>query len=87
MTDYTPEVPAQTPNVVVHNPRIRFWLGAVLFALSFIAAVVAMFLGFFPEAASTDIPVRAIAFINAFVSFAASTFGIVVVLPNVPRNV
>lgn len=86
MTDYNP-VASPTPNVVVRNPDVRFWLGACLFALSFLAAVAAMFLGFFPEVADNDVPTRTIAFVNAFVSFAASTFGITVMLPNVPRNV
>lgn len=77
-----------TPNVVIKNPDIRLWLGGSLFAISLLAAIAALFFSFFPElVAETDIPMRAVAFVNALVSLLSSAFGLVVSTPNVPRNV
>lgn len=76
-----------TPNVVISDSNKRFWLGLALYILGFLAAVAALFLGFFPEFNTADQTlIRAIAFTNAFISLAASTFGVVVTLPNVPRH-
>ena len=75
-----------TPNVVVQNSDTRRQIGTVLWYLSLAAGVVALFFAFFPEAAfGTDVPVRAVAFINALVSLGAGSFGLAVVRPNTPH--
>ena len=76
---------AETPNVIIASPEVRFWLTAVVFGIAFVAQVATMFIGAFPEAvASSDIPLRAIGFVNDVTAFTALTFGLVVSLPNVP---
>lgn len=75
----------ETPNVVISNPNVRFWLTAALFGIAFLLELATMFIGAFPEAvANSDIPVRAIEFSRDVIAFTAVTFGLVVSLPNVP---
>lgn len=74
-----------TPNTVIPNPDTRRRIGNVLWVLSLVAGVAALFFAFFPEAAfGTDLPDRIVAFVNALVSLVAGTFGIVVVRANTP---
>lgn len=76
-----------TPNVVIKNPNTRTVISIVLFALSLLAAIAALFFLWFPEATlGSDIPTRAIGFVNALVSLLASVFGLTVLVPNIPRK-
>lgn len=76
-----------TPNVVISNPKRRRSLGTILFVASVVAGVAALFFQFFPEAAlGTDIPMRAIAFVNSVVSLVTGWFGLVIVRPNTPTE-
>lgn len=75
-----------TPNVVVSNPDTRRRLGIALYVVALLAGLAGLFFAFFPEAAfGTDIPTRAIAFVNAAVSLLAGGFGLIVTTPNVPK--
>lgn len=83
-----PIVIDSTPDVIIKNRNVRLWAGVVLFTISLLTGIAAMFFNFFPELAyDTDIPTRVIGFINAVGSLLAGAFGIVVTTPNVPRNV
>lgn len=76
-----------TPNVVVYNSDTRRKIGNALWILALVAGVVALFFSFFPEAAfGTDIPSRAVSFINALVSLLAGSFGLAIVRPNTPTQ-
>ena len=76
-----------TPNVVIKNPDVRLSLSVILFGISLLAAVAALFFMWFPEVANgTDIPTRAIGFANALVSLLSSAFGLSVLVPNIPRK-
>lgn len=76
-----------TPNVVVSNPNTRRNFGVVLYIMSFVAAIVALFLGFFPEFNAADnVLIRLVAFFNATISLASGAFGVIVTLPNVPKR-
>lgn len=85
MTD--PVVVDNTPNVVIKDPRVRLVMGVALFIISLLAAVAALFFVWFPEVATTDVPMRAIGFANALVSLLSSVFGLSVLVPNIPRRV
>jgi len=74
------------PDVIIRNREVRAVLGGTLFLVGLLASIAALLFAFFPELAyGTDIPARAIAFVNAVTSFLASAFGLVVSTPNVPR--
>lgn len=76
-----------TPNTVIPDSDVRRRIGNVLWILSLLAGVAALFFAFFPEAAfGTDLPDRAIAFVNALVSLVTGTFGLVVVRSNTPTK-
>lgn len=76
-----------TPNIVVKNPNVRKTISIILFVLSLFAAIAALFFLWFPEAAlGSDIPTRAIGFVNALVSMLSSVFGLAVLVPNIPRK-
>lgn len=76
-----------TPNVVMPNPNSRRRLGNVLWVVSILVGVAALFFQFFPEAAlGTDVPTRAIAFANSVVSLVTGAFGLVLVRPNTPTT-
>lgn len=76
-----------TPNVVIRNPDTRRKAGVTLYIVALIAGLAGLFFAFFPEAAfGTDIPTRAVAFVNAAVSLLAGGFGLIVSTPNVPRK-
>ena len=76
---------ATTPNVVIKSSKVRFWVTGVLFGIAFVVQLATMFIGAFPESvANSDIPLRAIGFVNDVTAFTALTFGLVVSLPNVP---
>lgn len=77
------EIP-NTPNVVIKNPDVRLWVGGVLYALSLLAAIAALFFSFFPELGS-DVSMRSVSFMNALVALLAGAFGLIVTTPNVPR--
>ena len=81
------EIIQVTPNVVVSNADTRRKIGNVLWILALVAGAASLFFSFFPEAAfGTDIPTRAIAFVNALVSLLAGAFGLAVVRPNTPQE-
>lgn len=74
-----------TPNTVVANPDVRRGIGNTLWTLSLAAGVGALFFASFPEAAfGTDIPTRAIGFVNGAVSLITGAFGFIIVGPNTP---
>lgn len=70
---------------VIPNPDVRRYLGVTLYVISLVAAIVALFLGFFPEFGG-DVVNRALLFANGLVSFLSGAFGIAVTLPNVPKR-
>ena len=76
-----------TPNVVISNSDTRRKIGNVLWVMALVAGVATLFFGFFPEAAfGTDIPSRAVSFINALVSMLAGSFGLAIVRTNTPTQ-
>lgn len=77
-----------TPNVgLIKNPKARKWVGGILNGLAIFAAVVMLFLLFFPEVEIGDeVLNRAVQFVNALVLLLSGSFGIVVTLPNVPST-
>lgn len=68
---------------VIKDANVRKWVGIGLWSITLAAAVLSMFVSYFPEAAGDgDTLQRGIAFTNALVSFLAGSFGLVVTLPN-----
>ena len=85
MTD--PTLPNETPNVRIEDPDVRRSLSKTLFFVTILTGIAALFFQFFPEAAfGTDIPTRAISFINAVVSLVSGAFGLSVLVPNIPKK-
>lgn len=85
MTD--PTLPNETPNVRIEDPDTRRSLSKTLFFVTILTGIAALFFQFFPEAAfGTDIPTRAISFINAVVSLVSGAFGLSVLVPNIPKK-
>ena len=85
MTD--PTLPNETPNVRIENPDVRRSLSKTLFFVTILSGIAALFFQFFPEAAfGTDIPTRAISFVNAVVSLVSGAFGLSVLVPNIPKK-
>jgi len=75
-----------TPNVVVSNPNTRRKIGVGFWVASLAAGAAGLFFAFFPEAAAgTDVPTRAVAFVNSLVSLGTGAFGFALVLPNTPK--
>ena len=84
MTD--PTLPNETPNVRIEDPDVRRSLSKTLFFVTILSGIAALFFQFFPEAAfGTDIPTRAISFVNAVVSLVSGAFGLSVLVPNIPK--
>lgn len=77
--------PSETPNVVVSNPNVRKTIGFVLYVISILAGLVALFLLFFPEVGG-DVANRALQFVTAAISFISGAFGLGVTTPNVPSK-
>ena len=85
MTD--PTLPHETPNVRIEDPDVRRSLSKTLFFVTILSGIAAIFFQFFPEAAfGTDIPTRAISFVNAVVSLVSGAFGLSVLVPNIPKK-
>ena len=85
MTD--PTLPNETPNVRIEDPDVRRSLSKTLFFVTILSGIAALFFQFFPEAAfGTDIPTRAISFVNAVVSLVSGAFGLSVLVPNIPKK-
>lgn len=85
MTD--PTLPNETPNVRIEDPDTRRSLSKTLFFVTILTGIAALFFQFFPEAAfGTDIPTRAISFINAVVSLVSGAFGLSILVPNIPKK-
>ena len=85
MTD--PTLPNETPNVRIEDPDTRRSLSKTLFFVTILTGIAALFFQFFPEAAfGTDIPTRAISFVNAVVSLVSGAFGLSVLVPNIPKK-
>ena len=85
MTD--PALPNETPNVRIEDPDVRRSLSKTLFFITILSGIAALFFQFFPEAAfGTDLPTRAISFVNAVVSLVSSAFGLSVLVPNIPKK-
>ena len=85
MTD--PTLPNETPNVRIEDPGVRRSLSKTLFFVTILSGIAALFFQFFPEAAfGTDIPTRAISFVNAVVSLVSGAFGLSVLVPNIPKK-
>jgi hypothetical protein len=75
-------IPTQTPNVVISNPSIRFWLGIGLYSLAIVAQLFQIFV------ADTVVEVTAEPWVDKTtdaISLLAAVFGIAVNTPNVPR--
>lgn len=87
MSDTNEQYPTETPNVVIEDPDVRRSLSKTLFFITILTGVAALFFQFFPEAAfGTDIPTRAISFINAAVSLITGSFGLSVLVRNIPSS-
>ena len=85
MTD--PTLPNETPNVRIEDPNVRRSLSKTLFFITILSGIAALFFQFFPEAAfGTDLPTRAISFVNAVVSLVSGAFGLSVLVPNIPKK-
>ena len=85
MTD--PTLPNETPNVRIEDPNVRRSLSKTLFFITILSGIAALFFQFFPEAAfGTDLPTRAISFVNAVVSLISGAFGLSVLVPNIPKK-
>ena len=85
MTD--PTLPNETPNVRIEDPDVRRSLSKTLFFITILSGIAALFFQFFPEAAfGTDLPTRAISFVNAVVSLVSGAFGLSVLVPNIPKK-
>ena len=85
MTD--PTLPNETPNVRIEDPDVRRSLSKTLFLVTILSGIAALFFQFFPEAAfGTDLPTRAIGFVNAVVSLVSGAFGLSVLVPNIPKK-
>lgn len=74
-----------TPNIVIANPDIRRYAGAVLYIIAVLAGLAALLFGIFPELGG-DVANRALLFVNSAVSFLSGAFGLAVTLPNVPKT-
>ena len=78
---------APTEPATATAPDARRRIGVALYLVSLLAGVGALLFAFFPELAfGTDIPSRAIAFVNGVVSLLSGGFGLIVTTPNVPRD-
>ena len=78
--------PSATPNVKIANPDTRRKWQDALNAILFLMALVSLFFTIFPEALfGSDIPVRAVLFVNTAVTFGAAFYGITVSRPNIPK--
>lgn len=87
MKEKIAEYPTETPNVGIEDPDTRRSLAKTLFFITVLTGIASLFFQFFPEAAlGTDLPTRAIAFINAAVSLLSGSFGLSVLVPNIPSN-
>lgn len=75
-----------TPNVGIEDPDARRkWQGALNVVL-LIVALASLFFATFPEvAAGSDIPGRAVLFLNSAVTLVASVYGFTVTRPNIPK--
>lgn len=81
-----PGDPHFTPNVSIENPDTRRKLTTALSYTSLITAAAALFFMFFPEVMfGSDIPTRAIGFVNALVSMLTGAFSLTVLRPNIPK--
>ncbi|AXQ52890.1 hypothetical protein SEA_NEFERTHENA_26 [Microbacterium phage Neferthena] len=75
-----------TPNVGIPDPDTRRTLQNWLGYVSLGVAIVAMFFTFFPEVAfGSDIPDRAVQFVNSLVLLISGTYGLTVTRPNIPK--
>ena len=78
--------PSETPNVVIEDPAKRRKLTSILGGVSLGVAVVALFFTFFPEAAfGSDVPDRAVQFVNSLVLLISGWYGLAVTRPNTPK--
>ena len=81
------QFPTETPNVGIEDPDTRRLLAKTLFFITILTGISSLFFQFFPEAAfGTDIPTRAISFVNAVVSLVSGAFGLSVLVPNIPKK-
>ena len=82
-----PTLPNETPNVRIEDPDVRRSLSKTLFFVTILSGIAALFFQFFPEAAfGTDLPTRAISFVNAVVSLVSGAFGLSILVPNIPKK-
>lgn len=87
MSTNNEQYPTETPNVGIEDPDVRRSLSKTLFFITILTGLASLFFQFFPEAAfGTDLPTRAIAFTNAAVSLLSGSFGLSVLVPNIPRG-
>lgn len=76
-----------TPNVVIQNSSVRTVLTVALSVLSFLASVAALALGFFPELSDPgNVFPRVVSFVIATITLASGTYGITVIVPNIPKR-
>ena len=75
--------PTQTPNVVISDPAIRFWVGIALYSIAILAQLFQIFV------ADTVVEVSAEPWVDKItdaISLLAAVFGLTVNTPNVPRR-
>ena len=84
MTD--PQLPNKTPNVKIENPDTRRKWQDALNGILFAMAAISLFFTIFPEAMfGSDIPTRAVLFVNTLVTLGAAYYGLTVTKPNIPK--
>jgi len=76
-----------TPNVVIKNPDVRKWMGAILYTLSILTGIAAYALSVFPELNfGDDVLGRMILVINGTISIISASFGFAITIPNIPSR-
>ena len=94
LNDPTPETPLTradvrasiTPNVTIENPDTRRKWQNILNTVLFVMAAISLFFTIFPEALfGSDIPIRAVLFVNTVVTMGAAYYGLTVTKPNIPK--
>lgn len=81
MSNTTPETPANTPNVVVANPKVRKVANVVLGAALVVLPAAGVLDASSPELDFSQWLVPA----TAVTSFLAGVFGLAVITPNIPK--
>lgn len=86
MADNQNNLPAETPNVVIEDPKTRKRLNTVLSILLLVVGLVSLFWAFFPEAGlEGDLETRITNFIITAITLVSAWFGLGVTNRNYPK--